>query len=148
MEEEKIGTSIVPRFDEATRSYQVANYPEVARAVNDYIRNSCLQDLIVQNEGDFKAVKEKRTEIRKHKEDIATARKKVNAMLLGDFNNQLFTLEHALDGADKVLKAKVDEWNEKEKGKEALESITVYSIDKDVLEQVRKYAVKKGCIVK
>ena len=99
---------------------------------------------VIQDEGDFKLLKNIRTEVRKQKDTIANARKQVNEMLLGNLNYQLTSLEKLLTKCDDVLKERVDSYKEKQgEVKAQTYTITISCSDPKVIDKIKAFAEKQ-----
>lgn len=139
---------MIPKFDEKTKTFSLANYEQAKAYALDYVKERGLQDVIIQDDSDFKAVKERRTEIRKKKEAIASARIALNKAVVGTLNEQLRSIEAILTDADGVLKSKVDEWKAKDEKSIEIYSVTISSLDKEKIEKIKKYAKRLGLEVR
>lgn len=141
---------IAPLFNEDTRSYEIANFDKTKQALLEKLSVAPI-NLIIENDGDFKAVKKYRTEIRKDKDAITKTRLAINDLLLAKFNDQLTELEKTIDDVDKQLKAKVDEHKETTTVASAPDiptfSIKVVSLNETDIQKVKDFALKLKCQV-
>lgn len=148
METEEKKFDLVPVIDDATGNYVIKDYDSVLRIVNEYVEKAVNENANVTDDVTFKHCKDTRTDIRKHKDVITQARIHINALLLGQFNEQLKTIETLLDATDKALKAKVDAYNTDVKGKVDLKpkviTLTVKGYDAKAINKVKDLAVKLG----
>ena len=103
MLEEERTFELVPVLDEATGKYVVKSFDDVKTIVRDFIEREVNRVTVISDDMTFKDVKATRTDIRKKKDAITQARLHINALLLGEFNNQLKEIETMLDEADKSL---------------------------------------------
>lgn len=137
---------LVPVYDKETGIYTINNFDNCKAIVQEFIAN-CHLDLVITNEADYKDVKATRTDIRKKKETVSTARKQIKEMLVGTFENQLKEIETMLGDADAVLKEKVDAYETEVKNKIAKQKIitlTIKGYDLKKVEKVKEYAIKQG----
>lgn len=143
---------IQPLFNSESKTYEIANFDETKQALLEKLSTAPI-NLIIENDGDFKAVKNYRTEIRKDKDAITKTRLAINDLLLSTFNNQLKDLEKTIDEVDKQLKAKVDEHKAKLDSEVPSEpivqsySIKVVSPNQEDLDKVSAFALKLKCQV-
>lgn len=139
---------LVPVLNKETGKYVVGNFDYIKSVVADFIEREVNRIETITDEVEFKDVKATRTDIRKKKEAITQARININALLLGEFNEQLKEVESMLDNADKALKAKVDTYNEVVKGKDnkpKVITLIVKSYDEKAIEKVKACALASGC---
>ena len=147
--EEKLNTfEITPVIDESTGKYVIKNFDLVREGCQAFIKENGYQDLVITNDSDYKLIADGRTVIRKKIDAIASARKNVNELVLGEFNTQLKELEKMLKEADDLSKEKVHTFDEEVKGKvlkPRIITLTVKNYDSKVIEKVKAYATKLGC---
>ena len=139
---------LVPVLDKKTGQYEVKDFENVKKIVADFIEREVVPIKEITDDVMFKSTKELRTDIRKKKEAIAQARIQINSLLLGTFNGQLKDIEAMLDSSDKVLKEKVDAYNELVKGKDnkpKVITLVVKGFDPKAIEKIKALALKSGC---
>ena len=137
---------LVPVYDKEAGVYKINDFEGCKQIVQEFI-DGCHVDVVITNEADYKDAKSTRTDIRKKKDTVATARKQIKEMLVGTFENQLKEIETMLGDADTVLKEKVDAWERENKNKVASPSkitLTVKGYDMKKIEKVRDFALKQG----
>lgn len=137
---------LIPYLNQDTGQYIVKDYDNVKKIVEAFIEREVSQ-AIITDDTSFKAVKATRTDIRKKKNTITQARLHINALLLGDFNAQLKEIEDMLNGGDKILKERVDTYNEEIKGKlqkPKVITLIVKGYDEKTINKVRNYAIKQN----
>lgn len=137
---------LVPVYDKETGIYTINDFEGCKSIVQEFI-DGCHLDLVITSEADFKDVKATRTDIRKKKETVATARKQIKEMLVGTFENQLKEIESMLGDADAKLKEKVDVWEKENKNKVVKPSVITLNVkgyDMKKIEKVRDFALKQG----
>lgn len=139
---------LVPVLDKKTGQYEVKDFENVKKIVADFIEREVVPIKEITDDVMFKSTKELRTDIRKKKEAITQARIQINSLLLGTFNGQLKDIEAMLDSSDKVLKEKVDAYNELVKGKDnkpKVITLVVKGFDPKAIEKIKALALKSGC---
>lgn len=139
---------LVPVLDKKTGQYEVKDFENVKKIVADFIEREVVPIKEITDDVMFKSTKELRTDIRKKKEAITQARIQINSLLLGTFNGQLKDIEAMLDSSDKVLKEKVDAYNELVKGKDnkpKVITLVVNGFDPKAIEKIKALALKSGC---
>lgn len=139
---------LVPVLDKKTGQYEVKDFDNVKKIVADFIEREVTPIKEITDDVMFKSTKELRTDIRKKKEAITQARIQINSLLLGTFNGQLKDIEAMLDSSDKVLKEKVDAYNELVKGKDnkpKVITLVVKGFDPKAIEKIKALALKSGC---
>lgn len=150
MEEVKKTFELEPVLDKKTGKCFLKDADTNKALVENYIHEN------VDNVGDitddvtFKAVKEKRTDLRKKLDAIKQARISANQLVMDEFNTPLKEIETMLTEADNKLKEKVDAYNKDVKGKVAKPTViklVVTSYDAKAIDAVKAFAVKKGCQV-
>lgn len=137
---------LVPVYDKEAGVYKINDFEGCKAIVQEFI-NGCHVDVVITSEADYKDAKSTRTDIRKKKDTVATARKQIKEMLVGTFENQLKEIETMLGDADTVLKEKVDAWERENKNKVASPAkitLTVKGYDMKKIEKVRDFALKQG----
>lgn len=138
---------LVPVLDEATGKYAVKDFDGVKAIVRDFIDREVSSVGDISDDVMFKDVKLTRTDIHKKKDAITQARLHINALLLGEFNEQLKEIESMLDDADKTLKGKVDTYSEIVKGKDnkpKVITLVCKGFDMKAVEKVKEFALKHG----
>ncbi len=140
--------ALTPVLDNDTGKYVIDHFDAVLQTVKEYIDAAANAIAQIADPETLRLAKDSRTEIRKKKEAIKDARIQINALLLGQFNEQLKTIEGMLDEADKSLKAKIDAYNEETKGPQATKpkvmTLTVKGYDAKAIEKVKKLALSLG----
>lgn len=139
---------LVPVLDKKTGQYEVKDFENVKKIVADFIEREVVPIKEITDDVMFKNTKELRTDIRRKKEAITQARIQINSLLLGTFNGQLKDIEAMLDSSDKVLKEKVDAYNELVKGKDnkpKVITLVVKGFDPKAIEKIKALALKSGC---
>lgn len=139
---------LVPVLDKKTGQYEVKDFGKVKAIVADFIEREVAPIKEITDDVMFKSTKELRTDIRKKKDAITQARIQINSLLLGTFNGQLKDIEAMLDSSDKVLKEKVDAYNELVKGKDnkpKVITLVVKGFDPKAIEKIKALALKSGC---
>lgn len=139
---------LVPVLDKKTGQYEVKDFGKVKAIVADFIEREVTPIKEITDDVMFKSTKELRTDIRKKKDAITQARIQINSLLLGTFNGQLKDIEAMLDSSDKVLKEKVDAYNELVKGKDnkpKVITLVVKGFDPKAIEKIKALALKSGC---
>ena len=139
---------LVPVLDKKTGQYEVKDFDNVKKIVADFIEREVTPIKEITDDVMFKSTKELRTDIRKKKEAITQARIQINSLLLGTFNGQLKDIEAMLDSNDKVLKEKVDAYNELVKGKDnkpKVITLVIKGFDPKAIEKIKTLALKSGC---
>ncbi|MCI1244503.1 MAG: hypothetical protein LKG11_00885 [Bacilli bacterium] len=131
--------------------YVIKDFSTIAGKISKYAEDECLKELVITNDDDLKAVKAKRTEIRKYLDAIKNARLSINHIVLGGMNDGFKTLEKTLGDADAILKSKKDEWDAAEEAKNpkepeiVLHAVTCKHMDEKVILKVKAFAEKLGC---
>lgn len=146
MENEENKFELVPVYDKDTGAYVISNFEKCKGIVQTFIKD-CHLDMVITDEADFKEIKATRTNIRKKKETISTARKQIKEMLVGTFEAQLKELETLLGDADLKLKEKVDTWEAENKNKVAAPKVitlTIKGYDLKKIEKIKESAIKQG----
>lgn len=142
MEEKKL--DLVPVIS-GDGHYVIKDYDNVLNVVKDYTETALKETEVVNDECSFKLAKNTRTDIRKHKDAITQARLNINALLLGDFNEQLKALETLLDATDKAIKEKVDAYSKEVKGdsgKPKVITLVIKSYDAKIINKIIAYTGK------
>lgn len=136
-------------FDRATNQWQVVDFESTYELARKWVEENAPVALRIQDDGDRKAVKEKRTLVRKKLDEVSQARKFVNEQALGRFNEQIKSIEKLLKDADAALKENLDAYEEAHGGaKQKKSGIAVRSFDPKAIAKVRALAEKLGCEVK
>lgn len=146
MENKENEFELVPVYDKDSGTYVINNFEKCKSVVQAFI-TECHLDLVITSEEDFKGVKATRTNIRKKKETVATARKQIKEMLVGTFEAQLKEIETMLGEADTKLKVKVDAWEAENKNKAAAPKIitlTIKGYDLKKIEKIKESAIKQN----
>lgn len=145
--------SLTPILNPETKEYSLRKFDEVKIACSEFIKRNSIEN--VSDEEDFKNLKKYRTNIRKKKETIKSAR----LSLIKLFSFQFKELESMLEVADAQLKQQKDEFEAKQT--ESVEPIKEASVNTDIkevtliikyrdiniIDNLIKTAVSNGCEV-
>lgn len=155
MENEQMNLTLVPNIDKGTGMVTLGNFDALKETCSKFIKdNSIFVHPTIQDPAEIKICKNERTELNKAKKSISDARIKINSFLMGDFNEKCKELEKMLDTASKEhteslnnAKEILEGKTEQQAGAPQVYTIQVSSLDLEVIEKVKEYAKKKGCIV-
>ena len=134
-------------YNEEKKQYEIEEYSKALENCKKFIKDNAHLDLVIQNEDDKKIIKNSRTEIRKKNNEIATLRKDLNEIVMGNFNEQAKQLEQELKDADEKLKSKLDTYENK-LDKPKIITITIKSYDESKIKQIKDLAIKLNMEVK
>lgn len=133
-------------YDNEIKGYRVRNFEETFEGIKHWADTYSLSTLQILNDDDAKLVKKARTELRKKITAIADARKQVNRLIIGEFNEQATAIEKYLKAEDDRMKANLDAYADSKKAPEPeVCKVAIYSIDKNAIEKVKAYAQSLGC---
>lgn len=127
------------------KTFEIEKFDDIKNGIQEYI-NKLPLNIVISDATDLKAVKDSRTEVNKIEELIKKNRIASEKIIIGTFKNQCKEIETLLKGASDKLKELVD--NYQNKIKEEIFKLEVKSTNKEIIEEVRKFAISKGCIVK
>lgn len=136
-------------FDPNSKSWVIKDYDATLESVRQFIDGNALLDLVIQDEYDFKALKEARTLVNGKLKEVSDLRKDLNKAVMGTFNEQAKAIEKLLKDASERQTRKMEEWKKDHGGIAAKKAgIEVRSFDAKAIDKVRAYALKQGCEVK
>lgn len=136
--------SIATVMDTSTGCYVMKDYEVMRDIVVSYVKGELAKVTSIESESAYKEAKSIRTDIRKKKDIISQGRIQANALLLGDFNAQLKSLEEELNNADLELKAKINAYEDENKAKAdkpKLMTLVIKGYSKDAIEKLRLEAI-------
>lgn len=133
-------------WNKDTHTYEIVaeSLVDVAKRNIDKIAEK--KDIVIQNDADYKVVKDMRTELNKAVKEVADARKQMTAVVLSRFAPQCKEIEKYGAVIATELTAKMNEY--KNVVKDATYKITITSTDKKAIEKVKQVALNYGCEVK
>lgn len=135
-------------YNEETKSISIKDYQKQLEECNKWLASIVGGNYAILNDLDLKKVKEQRAENNTKRKNLATLRKNVVAAYVGQFEEEMFELEHKLNDREKELKKIVDDY---ESAKEAASnlntekvySVTCSSLNREDIEKLIEYATKK-----
>lgn len=143
--------NLTPLFDEGTKTYKLANYDAILKSCETFCEETTkTYDTEITDKEHYDGVADKRTEVRKQIKEIGDIRKKITRAIIGEFADNLSTLEKKLTAVDKTLKARVDAFDAKKEAETAPKepktyNLTITSFSRDAINEVKKFAKEKGC---
>ena len=130
-------------FNETTKKYEIKDFNQAVADCKKFIEDNALLNVVIQNDDDKKAVKKARTLVRKKNDEVATLRKNLNELVMGNFNAQAKELEGLLKEADSSLKSKLDDYENK-LAKPTKFTIIISSYDEKIINEIKEFAISKG----
>lgn len=139
---------ITPIYNETTKSVSIKDFELQLKECDKWLDSIVAGNHVILNDLDLKKVKEQRAENNTKRKNLATLRKNVIAAYVGQFELEMFNLEHKLNDREKELKKLVDDYeslktkndsNESEK----IYSVTCSSLNREDIETLIAYAKKK-----
>ena len=141
---------ITPVFNEATKSVAIKDFEKQIEECNAWLNSIVNGNFIIQTDADYKKVKEQRAENNNKAKNLATVRKNIVAAYVGQFEDEMTTLEKKLKEREKELKVLIDSYenSKKESKEETKKSATIYSVtcsslNREDIETLIVYAKKK-----
>lgn len=136
-----------PVYNASKGFYEIEKYDEALAECKKYIEDILKNHTQpISNEEMLKIAKNDRTDIRKQREAIKSARLHINEIFFGTFNRQLKEIEKTLNDGDYALKQQVDAYNESiGKVKQTQFTLTIKTFDKKVIDKLQQQALKLGC---
>lgn len=119
------------------------NGVEVARR---NIENLQLKNLVLQNDDDYKALYDCRTEINKIAKDVATLRKQMVMAVTGQFQIECKTIEKMCQEATNEMTERLNAYRPRTREK-TMFKLTIKTSDPSALAKIEKYALKFGAEV-
>ena len=130
-----------------TSTYRVANYDQQLESAKKYCAEMLMKipkEIITAE--DRKTVKAARAEINKQIALLKDTRLGLEKQVLGEFQEEMKTIESELKSAESVMKAIVDaDKSKNQTPKPEMFYLIVASLDEEVINKVMKYAVRQGC---
>ena len=127
----------------------VKDYEENLKLVTEFL--AVYSDIVITNDVEKKAFKEKRAELNKVVKAIDRKRIDTVADYVSDFEAQCKVFHDLFDNAQKAIGEKVKEYEDKQKvAIENAASITKYTAtlkftDESIIKKLQEFAVKNGC---
>lgn len=91
-------------YNEVTKSISVKDFEKQVEDCNKWLESIANENHVILNDLDLKKVKEQRAENNTKRKNLATLRKNVISAYVGQFEEQMFELEHKLNDREKELK--------------------------------------------
>ena len=98
------------KFDLINKTYYLEDFDQAMQECKRYIDTVGHLNIIVDDDLSYKICKDSRAKLRKKQKEIASKRLQINDIILGEFNNQVKDVEKLLKDADKILTAKMDDY--------------------------------------
>lgn len=98
------------KFDLTKKTYSLLNYEQSLEECKRFIDEVGHLNIICDDDLSYKICKDSRAKLRKKQKEIASKRLQINDIILGEFNNQVKDVEKLLKDADKILTAKMDDY--------------------------------------
>lgn len=137
-------------YNEVTKSISVKDFEKQVEDCNKWLESIANENHVILNDLDLKKVKEQRAENNTKRKNLATLRKNVILAYVGQFEEQMFELEHKLNDREKELKKLVDNYEEAKtkkeetaKGSTKVYKVTCCSLSKEDIEALITYAKRK-----
>lgn len=131
------------KWNDETHTYALEKANSVEVAVR-HIENLQLKNLVIQNDDDYKALYDCRTEINKYAKEISTLRKQMVMAVTGQFQVECKTIEKACLEATNEMTERLNAYRPKTREKKVFKLI-IKTDDTKALDKVRNYALKYGC---
>lgn len=127
----------------------IPNYNELLKKITEYLDNSCFKNLVIVDELDLKDVKKKRTSLNKLLTNVKRTRIDTLKVITGAFEEQLKSIENAIEETSKILSKNIKDYEELRKPKEEdntpkIYTLSIYSFDKNQLKELKKLAKEQG----
>lgn len=139
-----MNSNFVWNKEEHTYEIVAESLVDVAKRNIDKIAEK--KDIVIQNDADFKLIKDMRTELNKAVKEVADARKQMTALVLSKFVPQCKEIEKYGALIANELTLKMNEY--KNVVKENTFKLVISSTDKKAIEKVKQFALNFGCEVK
>lgn len=127
----------------------IPNYNELLKKLTEYLDNNCFKNLVIVDELDLKDVKKKRTSLNKLLNNVKRTRIDTLKVITGAFEEQLKSIENAIEETSKILSKNIKDYEELRKPKEEdntpkIYTLSIYSFDKNQLKELKKLAKEQG----
>lgn len=133
-------------WNQAKGQYELAQFTSMESA-KKYIDSIALTNVVIQNDEDYDAVKESRTQVNKEVKDISTARKQATAVILSLFEPTLKELERYANAKSDELTKMMNDYRPTKPREKRVFKLEVRFDNPKALEKVTAYAKKYGGVV-
>ena len=134
------------KYSDISHRYEV-NFDEALKTCNSFIAERLNEDMVIENDDDYKFLWKCRTEINNKAREISSTRKQAVKVITGKFEADCKALEKQLITASNIITEKLKKYKADD-GEKTRYKLTLVLDSKNGFEKLKKMALQFGAEIK